>query len=92
MCDICSARKTKCIGRKGYHSIVKKKVKIEPTGDQQILIEKFQRKQRGSCAICFQEKVGPGIHYPFGPKARKNNLAKLTLRKDRGLKRWQQKY
>ena len=84
MCDICSARRTKCIGRKGYNSIVIKKVKIEPTGDQQILIEKFQRKQKGSCAICFQEKVGPGIHHPFGPKARKNNLTRLTLRKRDG--------
>ena len=82
MCDICSARRTKGIGRKGYNSTVTEKVKKEPTGDQQI--EKVQKKQKGPCAICFQQKVGPEIHHPFGPEARKNNLAKLTLGKGEG--------
>ena len=41
VCDICSARRTKGIGRKGYNSTVIEKVKIEPSGDQQIKIEKI---------------------------------------------------
>ena len=60
-------------------------VMIKPTGDQQIEIEKVQRKQKGPCAICFQRKVGLGILHPCGPEARKNNLAnKLTLREGEG--------
>ena len=73
-CDICSARRTKGIGRKGYNSTVIENVKIKPTGSQQNEQENVKKKQKGPCGICFQEKIGPGIHHPCGTESQKKKL------------------
>ena len=72
-CNICSAWRTKGIGRKGYNSTVIENVKIKPTGSQKIEQENVKKRQKGPCGICFQEKIGPGIHHPCGPESRKKN-------------------